>query len=140
MSNFMSQKILDIRYWFSYLLNLWNFEIKFLIFNQFFTKTSIFDHNFNFWIKLRFVNKNFDQNFNFWTKHRIWPKFRFLNKTSIFDQNFQLFDQDCNFWKNRILNKNSIFWPKFQFLDKTSIFEQSFNFGPKFRFLGNSLY
>jgi len=44
------------------------------------------------------------------------PKFRFLTKIFIFDQNFD-------------------FWPKFRFLTKISIFDQKFDFWPKVRFL-----
>jgi len=42
-----------------------------------------------------------------------WPKFLFLAKISIFDQNFH-------------------FWPKFPFLTKISIFDQNFHLWPKF--------
>ena len=55
----------------------------------FFFKISIFDQNFDFWPKFRFLTKIsiFDQNFDF------WPKFRFSIKISIFDQNFDFWSK-----------------------------------------------
>ena len=65
------------------------------------TKISVFDQNFGFWPKLRFLTKIsiFSQNSDF------WPKFRFLTKISLFNRNF-----DC--------------WPKFRICNKKSIFDQ----------------
>ena len=80
--------------------------------------------NFDFWRKCRFSTKNFD----FWPKLRFLRKLRFLNKISIFDQNF-------NFSKTSIFDQNFDFWHQFWFLTKISIVEQNFNFWPKFQFV-----
>jgi len=72
----------------------------------FLAKISIFDQNFDFWPR-------------FWPKLDFWPKFWFLAKISILNQNF-------NFWgKFRFLTKSSIF-QNFHF-DLNFDFDQNFN-------------
>ena len=87
------------------------FVIKFPI-SFLWPKISIYEQNFDFWPKLRFLPKIaiFDQNCDF------RPKLWFLTQISIFDTNFD-------------------FWPKFRFLTKIAIFDQNFDFWPKCRFL-----
>ena len=69
--------------------------------NQFLTK-SIFDQNFNFWLKYKLLAKLsiLGQIFHF------WQKFKFFTKLPIFDENF-------DFWRN------------FRFLTKILIFDQN---------------
>ena len=85
---------------------------------------------FDFWPKFWFLTKIliFDQNFDF------WPIFRFLTKISIFDQNFG-FWQKLRFFLTKtsfFFDKNFDFWPKFWFLTNISIVDQNLDFWPKF--------
>ena len=129
------------------------------------TKISIFDQNFDFWPKFRFLTKIliFDQNFDFWPKFQFltkisifvqnfWSKFRFLTKIFDFYQNFRflpklsIFDQDFDFWPTfsifdqnfRFVTKIFDFWPKFSIFDQNFWFlTKIFDFWPKFRFWPN---
>ena len=86
------------------------------------------------------VNRNFDRNFRFLTNNfDFWRKFRFLIKTSIFDQNFEFWPNYQFLTKTSIFDPNLDFWPKLRFLTKTLIFDQNFDFWPKLRFLTKTL-
>ena len=103
----------------------------------------IFDQNFDFWPKFRFLTKIpiftkiaiFDLNFDFERNFDYWPKFRSLTKISIFDQNFDFLTKISLLTKISIFDQNFDFWPKFRFFDQNFAFDQNFDFWPKFRFL-----
>ena len=71
---------------------------------------------YSFWPKFRFLTKIsiFDQNFDF------WPKCLFLSTISIVDQNLDFWTKIFIFDQNVILVQNWDSWSKFQFF--TSIF------------------
>ena len=68
-----------------------------------------------------------------------WPKFPFLTKISVFDQNFRFWPKFPFLTKISIFDQNFSFWPKFLFLTKIAIFDQNLDFLPKLRFLNKNL-
>ena len=82
------------------------------------TKISIFDQNFDFRPKFRFLLKIliFDQIFRFLTKILIFDK-----KLTIFDQNFDFWQKMTIFEQNFDFKPNFYFWTQFRFLSKISI-------------------
>ena len=81
--------------------------------------------------KYRFLTKIsiFDQNFDFRQKFRLWTKISIFHKNFNFSQKFQFFT------KISIFNKNFDFPQKFPFSTKISIFDKNFDFQQKFGFL-----
>jgi len=110
--------------------SIWSYseEWKFSIL---FTQISIFDPNFDFWPKFRFLTQIWmlDPNLDSWTK------FGFLNQISIFEPNFDFWPKFGFLNQIWIFDPNLFFWPKFRFLTHIYIFDLNFDFSPKFRFL-----
>ena len=79
------------------------------------TKISIFDQNFDFWPKFRFLTKIsiFVQNFDIWLKNRFLIKLFRVPKSTIVGPKFWL--QIKNFSKN-LFDQNYYFRPKSPFL------------------------
>ena len=89
---------------------------------------SIFDHDFYFSQKFRFLAKNIDfQNFH------IRRRLLLLAKISIFDQNIDLRSKFSSSTDGYILGQNFDVRPKFGLCFKISIFDQDFSFWQKFR-------
>ena len=82
----------------------------------------IFDQNFDFWPKFRFLIKIsiFDRNFDF------WPKFRFLTEFSISGTNLEFRPKGFDFYQIFIFGTNFDFSPIFhRFLNKIMIFNSA---------------